>query len=125
MFVFEDSKINGYTGNYDFFMENIKDTEKDEKSTPNQKPKPREKKEKLKFTFNEKREWETIEDDINKLEEMLLKVEENLIVEASDYQKLQEIIKEKEIIEQNLEEKMERWVYLQDKAENIENSLEE
>lgn len=125
VFVFEDSKINGYTGNYDFFMENIKDTEKDEKSTPNQKPKPREKKEKLKFTFNEKREWETIEDDINKLEEMLLKVEENLIVEASDYQKLQEIIKEKEIIEQNLEEKMERWVYLQDKAENIENSLEE
>lgn len=125
VFVFEDSKINGYTGNYDFFMENIKDTEKDEKSTPNQKPKPREKKEKLKFTFNEKREWETIEDDINKLEEMLLKVEENLIIEASDYQKLQEIIKEKEIIEQNLEEKMERWVYLQDKAENIENSLEE
>jgi len=125
VFVFEDSKINGYTGNYDFFIENKKTEAKEQKSTPIQKPKIREKKEKLKLSFNENREWEMIEEEINKLEERLLEIEKSLVREASDYQKLQEIIKEKEIIEQNLEKKMERWVYLQDKAEKIKHISEE
>ncbi len=128
IFVFENSKINGYTGNYDFFMKTrgeLCSPEIKQKSISTQKPKVREKKEKLKFSFNENREWETIEDDINKLEESLLEVEHNLVREASNYQKLQEIIKEKEILEKKLEEKMERWLYLQDKAEKINNISEE
>ena len=128
VFVFEDSKINEYTGNYDFFMKTrgeLCSPEIKQKSASTQKPKAREKKEKLKFSFNENREWGMIEDDINKLEERLLEVEKNLVREASDYQRLQEIIKEKDILEKELEEKMERWLYLQDKAEKINNLSEE
>ena len=128
VFVFEDSKINEYTGNYDFFIKSrgeLYSPEIKQKSASTQKPKTREKKEKLKFSFNENREWGMIEDDINKLEERLLEVEEILVREASDYQKLQEIIKEKDILEKELEEKMERWLYLQDKAEKINNLSEE
>ena len=128
VFVFEDSKINEYTGNYDFFMKTrgeLCSPQIKQKSASTQKPKAREKKEKLKFSFNENREWGMIEDDINKLEERLLEVEKNLVREASDYQRLQEIIKEKDILEKKLEEKMERWLYLQDKSEKINNPSEE
>lgn len=128
VFVFEDSTINGYTGNYDFFMKTrgqLSPPEIKEKPASTKKNKTREKKEKLKFSFNENREWETIEEEIRNLEDKLAQKEESLVKEASDYQKLQDIIKEKEKMEQALEEKMERWLYLQDKAERIKNSSQE
>ncbi len=82
------------------------------------KQKPREKK--LKFSYNEQREYETIEDDIAKLEEKLAVVESDITKNARDFAKLNELTKEKEKLETELLEKMDRWEYLEELAAAIE-----
>lgn len=74
---------------------------------------------KLKFTFKEQKEFETIDDDIAKLEEKLEKLDEEIMKNATNSGKLNELTVEKEEAEALLEEKMERWVYLNDLAEKI------
>lgn len=75
---------------------------------------------KLKFSYKEQREYETIDEDIAKLEEKIEQLENEIAKNANSYTKLQELMEEKEVAEQQLEEKMERWVYLNDLAEKIE-----
>ena len=75
---------------------------------------------KLKFTYKEQKEYDTIDDDIAKLEERIEALEAESEKEASNYTRLNEIMKEKEEAEKQLEEKMDRWVYLNDLAEQIE-----
>ena len=75
---------------------------------------------KLKMTYKEQREWETIEGDIKKREEELACLETEIEKAARDYGKLKELMQEKEAAEADLEEKMERWMYLSDLAEKIE-----
>lgn len=82
-------------------------------------------KEKLKFTFKEQREFETIDEDIEKLEEHIASLEEEMMKNATNSGKLREIVEEKEEAEKALEEKMDRWVYLNDLAERIEAQKEE
>ena len=74
---------------------------------------------KPKFSFKEQREYETIEDDIAALEAKLHDVQAEQERFASDYVRLQELMAEQESLEQQLEEKMERWEYLSDLAERI------
>lgn len=74
---------------------------------------------KLKFTYNEQREYETIESDIAELEDKLAAIENDISANASNYGKLTELSKEKEALEVQLMEKMERWEYLEDLAEQI------
>ncbi len=76
---------------------------------------------KLKFTYQEQKEYETIDEDIAQLEERIETVEQEMATVASQYTKLQELAEEKESLEKQLEEKMERWVYLNDLAEQIAN----
>ena len=78
--------------------------------------------ERLKFSYKEQKEYETIEDDIAVLEEKIEKLEQDIADNACDFAKLNEITKEKEETEAALEEKMDRWMYLQELAEKIENS---
>lgn len=75
---------------------------------------------KLKFTYKEQREYETIDDDIAVLEEKIEKLNDNMVKNATNSGKLAEIMREKEAAEVQLEEKMDRWVYLNDLAEQIE-----
>lgn len=75
---------------------------------------------KLKFTFKEQREYETIDQDIADLEEKLQSLEEEIMANATNSGKLNQLMKEKEEAEAALEEKMDRWVYLTDLAEQIE-----
>lgn len=96
---------------------------KEEKSSKNDWKQNR--KEKLKFTFKEQREFETIDEDIEKLEERIASLEEEMMKNATNSGKLREIVEEKEEAEQALEEKMDRWVYLNDLAERIEAQKEE
>ena len=74
---------------------------------------------KLKFTFAEKREYDTIDEDIAALEERLAELDRDIAENASDYQKLTELTQAREEAERALEEKTERWVYLNDLAERI------
>ena len=75
---------------------------------------------KLRFSFKEQREWDTIEDTIAAVEEKIADLDAQIEKSASNYTKLNELMEEKRIQEQLLEEKMERWMILNDLAEQIE-----
>ena len=74
---------------------------------------------KLKFTYNEQREYETIEDDIAALEAKVEQLDADMAANATNSVKLGELLAEKEAAEQQLEEKMERWEYLEELAAKI------
>lgn len=74
---------------------------------------------KLKFTYKEQREFETIDEDITALEEKIAHLDEEIMKNATNSGKLNELTQEKEAAEAQLEEKMDRWVYLTDLAEKI------
>lgn len=75
---------------------------------------------KLKFTYKEQREWDTIEADIAELEASIADLDIQIDAAASSYDKLGSLMAEKEKQENALEEKMERWMYLNELAEKIE-----
>ena len=74
---------------------------------------------KLKFSYKEQREYETIDADIAALEEKLESVERQIEANATNSVKLKELMEEQERTNALLEEKMERWVYLNDLAEKL------
>ena len=74
---------------------------------------------KLKFTYKEQREFETIDEDITALEEKIAHLDEEIMKNATNSGKLNELTQEKEAAEEQLEEKMDRWVYLTDLAEKM------
>lgn len=75
---------------------------------------------KLRFSYNEQREYETIEDDIAALEDGISALEREMTANATNSSRLCEISAEKEQKERLLEEKMERWEYLEELAQRIE-----
>lgn len=75
---------------------------------------------KLKFSYMEQREFETIDEDIAALESEIDDVNDAINCAGSDFVKLQELTSKKDELEASLEEKMERWMYLNDLAEQIE-----
>lgn len=120
--------IREYNGNYSDFLiskelekvqEYVNGNEnknKDEKAKPT---KERRKDNKPKFTFKEQKEFETIDEDIAKLEEKIETIDKEMAKNSSNYGKLNELIKEKEAVEKELEEKYERWEYLNEIAAAI------
>ena len=74
---------------------------------------------KLKFSYNEQREYETIEDDIANLEEKLERLDKEMNENATNSVKLKELMEAKEETENLLMEKMDRWEYLEDLAKRI------
>lgn len=120
--------IKGYNGNYSDFLI-LKEIEGVEKSIPeseikeknkNKGIKEKSRENKPKFTFKEQKEFETIDDDIAKLEEKIQSLEDEMAINASNYGKLNELMKEKEETQAMLDEKYERWEYLNEIAEAIE-----
>lgn len=77
-------------------------------------------KKKLKFTYQEQKDYETIEADIAKLEARIEALEQEIPKHSRDFVKLNELMQKKEECEASLEEKMERWMYLEDLAARIE-----
>ena len=75
---------------------------------------------KLKFTYKEQREYETIDDEIAALEEMLAEIERQIAANATNSVKLRELMEEQDRTQAQLDEKTERWVYLNELAEKIE-----
>lgn len=95
----------------------VKANSSGDKSVSNPEEEPVEKKawkqeHKRKFTFNEQKEFDTIEEDITALEEGLSAIDDEMEQNASDFVKLRELTEEKEEKEALLDEKMERWEYL-------------
>lgn len=75
---------------------------------------------KLKFTYKEEREFETIDDDIEKLEGEIAAVDADIEASSSNYGALGELMAQKEKLEAELEYKLERWEYLNNLAAEIE-----
>lgn len=128
IFSFEgEGRIRQFEGGYSDYLirrelekdaEDIPETVKKEKSDASKATwKQREKK--LKFSFKEQKEFETIDDDIAALEEKIEIIDQEMAENATNSAKLSELMKAKEEAEQMLEEKMDRWVYLNDLNERI------
>lgn len=132
IFAFEgEGRLVQYEGGYSDYMEARKRKEGEtaldrqpaqetEKKKTSNKDWKQNRQEKLKFSFKEQREFETIDDDIAALEEKIEKLDKEMMENATNSFKLRQIVEEKEAAEQALEEKMDRWVYLNDLAERIE-----
>lgn len=76
---------------------------------------------KLRFTYQEQKDWDVIEDEIAGLEEEIVNLEAGIEASAHDFVKLNQLMEEKASKEEALEEKMERWMYLNELAEKIAN----
>jgi len=120
--------IKRYPGNYSDFLkhrlseEDLKENscaqvkkQIAEKEKPNKKRAP-------KFTYNEQREFEGIDDAITGLEDGIIIVEQNMLEASSDFERLQKLSDEKEELQGKLEHAMERWEYLNELHEEIEKN---
>ena len=96
-----------------FLPEKTKSSGKDWKQNQNRPSK-------LKFSYKEQKEFEVIDDEIASLEEKIALLDQKILENATNSGKLNELTKEKDAAEKLLEEKMDRWVYLNDLAEQIE-----
>ena len=128
IFAFEgEGVLRQYEGGYTDYMEakqryatanTVKQT--DSKKTSSKEDWKQNRPTKLKFSYKEQKEYDTIDEDIAALEQKIEDLDAEMSANATNSAKLSEILKEKEEAEQALEEKMERWVYLNDLAEQIE-----
>lgn len=125
IFAFEgDGVLRQYEGGYSDYLEVKKREElpetifkKEEKLEKVQKVKTK----KLKFTWQEQKDYETIEDTIAEIEERIEHLKKQIELCATDFVKLNQLSQEQQEQEALLEEKMERYLYLCDLAEQIEN----
>ena len=74
---------------------------------------------KIRFTYKEQKEFESIDDDIAELEGKIEKLDQEIAQNVTNSARLNDLLKEKEQAEQALDEKMDRWVYLNDLNEQI------
>jgi len=130
----EDSTLKQYEGNYTDYMlrqqedqlpevkkthspaeesVNMQEQEKDEWKKQSASMR------KQKFSYQEQKDYDTIEEDISKIEEKIDLQDREIAVQASNFVKLNELTKEREKLQNELENKMERWMYLEDLAQQI------
>lgn len=134
VFAFEENGvITQYEGDYTTYMEkaiangtfmagykNVADGNETKKESADSRDTWKGNREKkLKFTYMEQKEYESIDEEIAKLEARIEEIEQEMSQVASQYTRLTELSEEKEALEIRLEEKMERWMYLNDLAEQI------
>ena len=138
IFAFEgDGRLVQYEGGYTDYLaarerknteENISLSGEMKKSAPAEELKEKDsvktwkqnRPQKLKFSFKEQREYETIDDDITKLEQKLADLDREILANATNSGRLNELTGEREETQALLDEKTERWVYLTELAEKIE-----
>lgn len=137
---FEEGHIRIYEGDYSDYKEKTrvsgksrietidkgtgvhskKDNSKKKEEGRRQWKESKEKARKLRFSFKEQKEYETIDDEIEALENDLSELDKEMDSCTTDFIKLNELMREKQKAEDQLSYKMDRWVYLNDLAEQIE-----
>jgi ATP-binding cassette subfamily F protein uup len=121
LFMFRDGECIRYNGNYSDNLESITaETASTAKPVKQKKERVRTGQTRLKFSFKEQREYEHIDDEIAELESQIADTDKAINASGSDYVKLQELTDKRTELQNRLDEKMERWVYLNDLAERIE-----
>lgn len=133
IFAFEgDGVLTQYEGGFTDYFEKkqqreqhiLQEEKKKNVVDDEKKKKPKSSEKKLKFSYMEQKEYETIDETIAELEEKIELLETKILEHAKEYTKLQQFMEEKEQAEALLEEKMERWIYLNDLAEKIKAQKE-
>lgn len=123
IFEFRGGQCIRYNGNYSDYAEKSAQSSADDAGGVKKKSEKKQRtftgKTKLRFSFKEQREYDTIDDDIAGLEQQIAQNEADMSANSSDHIKLQELSERRQELEAQLEEKMERWVYLNDLAERI------
>ncbi len=122
--IFELNKggeIKRYTGGYSDYEEKRVEEVRESSRAESKATRYSNRSERPKFTFKEQMEFERIDEEIAELEDGISKIDKEMSGCGADFTRLQELCEEKEKLEKQLEEKTERWVYLNDKAEEIEN----
>ncbi len=132
IFAFEDGAVRQYEGGFTDYQARRQQEAEDSADVPaGRNPAKAEEKagvrlksvknrqDRLKFSYKEQKEYESIEDEIAGREEKLEQLDREMAENASDFVKLNVLAGDKERTEQLLEERMERWMYLQDLAERI------
>ncbi|MEG2221985.1 MAG: ABC-F family ATP-binding cassette domain-containing protein [Oscillospiraceae bacterium] len=114
----EGGDIRRYTGNYSDYAQKRREEDAPKQERPKTET-VRTRVQKLKFTFREQREFDSIDGDIAAVETALAENQTAQGQSGSDYVRLQELQAQQTVLQQDLEEKMERWVYLNDLAEQI------
>ncbi len=122
LFAFEeDGTLRQYLGGYsDYLVRRPAAPAAAKEAQPRQSRERTRTQQKLRFTFKEQREFETIDEEVAALEEKCAALEAEMEQSASDFSRLQELTREKEEADRALEEKTERWVYLNDLYERIQ-----
>ena len=123
--VSDSGEVLRYTGGYTDYLEKRRESTPVGKVRKEKKEAPRESKpQKLRFSYKEQREYTVIEEEIAALEEKIAQADRDVAANATDYTALQRLTEEKEQLEGELEEKMDRWMYLSELAEKIETQKE-
>lgn len=128
-FAFEgEGNIGHYIGGYTDYSETVKRRKLEEREELQAKPeagksadtaRPAEREKKLRFSYKEQKEFETIEEDISELEKRISETEALMLENSKDHEKLNALYSEKESLEKELEYKLERWEYLSELNERI------
>ncbi len=126
----EDGTIRQYEGGYTDYYNKVSesrennpandsanDSAKKENKTKTERVNVR----KRKLSYNEQKEYDTIDGDIQSLEQRIAAIEQEMLKKASNYTELNEMMEEKQKLEGELEMKMDRWVYLNELVEEINN----
>jgi len=116
----EDGEIRQYNGGFSDYLEAIPQADRQKAASPKQPaPDRAPQRQKTKFTYKEQQEFDTIDDEIAGLEAALANLEQEMAAAASDFESLGSLMERKEALEKNLEERMERWVYLHELADRL------
>ncbi|WP_125152298.1 ABC-F family ATP-binding cassette domain-containing protein [Clostridium rectalis] len=125
IFLFEgNGVISKFTGNYTECLEKIKDTLNKNTliESSNKVPTITKNKEKvLRFSYKEQREFDEIENIIESIENELFTINEAIEINCTDFSKLQDLMLQKQSLENSLEEKMDRWAYLSELYQKIKD----
>ncbi len=115
----ENGKVELFNGSYTDYYQNRKSNLKTDIVEEKQEKNLKVKTERPKFSYKEQREYDTIEQVIQELEEKIEKCEQDTLRVSSDFVKLNAIMKEKNLFESELEDKMERYLALCEIADRI------
>ena len=113
-----DGTVRQYPGGYTDYLQTL-DTPKERKVKATLEQ-PRQKTKKLKFSYKEQRDFDTIENRVAELEDKLAQLEQEIAANASDYTKVTELMDTQAKTQQKLDEATERWLFLQEKWEQIQ-----
>lgn len=122
----EDGGVRKYQGSYSSYLQSREDEAPEKQAGKTEKPPAQRNRksnsaQKARFSFNEQREYDVIDSQIAALEEEQAQIEARISAAASDFEKLQALLEQKETVAAQLNEKTERWFYLNEIAEKINN----